>query len=111
MTQERKMNRPCELAIGQVVRSKAGHDKGKVMVVLEQVDAKHVLVVDGDSRPLEKPKKKRVKHLQAFHHVLPLEDARLSKTGFQNAWVRKMLIRFQDKATQTKEESECHLKM
>ena len=105
------MNRPCELAVGQVVRSKAGHDKGDVMVVLELVDAKHVLVVDGDRRPLEKPKKKRVKHLQAFHHVLPLEEERKSKTGFQNARVRKMLMCYQDKATQTKEESECHLKM
>lgn len=111
MTQESNLNRACDLLQGQVVRSKAGHDKGDILMVVAVLDAKHVLVVDGHRRPLERPKKKRVKHLQAFHHVLPLEAASQSPTGFQNAWVRKQLKAFQDKAYRSEEDRECHLKM
>lgn len=47
-----------DLQIGQVVRSKAGRDKGRVFVVVGKFDDQHVLVADGDLRKIEKPKKK-----------------------------------------------------
>ncbi len=53
------MDLTSDLSIGQVVKSRAGRDKGRVFLVLEILDDKHVLVVDGDLRRLEKPKKKR----------------------------------------------------
>ena len=51
--------------VGRVVLSKQGHDQGSWFMVLRSVDEKHVLIVDGRTRKLEKPKKKQTKHLRA----------------------------------------------
>lgn len=55
-----------ELKPGQLVRSRAGRDKGKHYLVLRKLDPKHVLLVDGSSRPLDRPKKKNIAHLQHY---------------------------------------------
>lgn len=55
-----------ELQKGDVVRSLAGHDKGGLFVVLDAIDGEHVLIADGKTRTLEKPKKKKRKHLKAI---------------------------------------------
>lgn len=47
---------------GQVVRSKAGHDKGTYFAVLE-IQGNMALVADGRERLLEKPKRKNLRHL------------------------------------------------
>lgn len=51
------------MTIGRVVKSKAGHDKGRLFVVVGIVDDSHVLICDGRLRPLNKPKIKKLKHL------------------------------------------------
>ncbi|HEY8499236.1 MAG TPA: KOW domain-containing RNA-binding protein [Clostridia bacterium] len=53
-----------EPVIGRVVYSKAGRDKGKILVVVGIIDENFVLVADGSLRPIERPKKKRMKHLK-----------------------------------------------
>ncbi|MGM0652060.1 MAG: KOW domain-containing RNA-binding protein [Bacillota bacterium] len=55
-----------DLKPGQLVRSLAGRDKGKHYLVLEKLDHKHVLLVDGRSRPIARPKKKNIVHLQHY---------------------------------------------
>ncbi len=55
-----------DLKPGQLVRSLAGRDKGKHYLVLEKLDHKHVLLVNGRSRPVERPKKKNIVHLQQY---------------------------------------------
>lgn len=55
-----------ELKPGQLVRSLAGRDKGKHYLVFEKLDYKHVLLVDGRTRPVERPKKKNIAHLQHY---------------------------------------------
>ena len=65
------MDSTRDITVGQVVKSRAGRDAGNVFLVLEIVDDKHVLIVDGDKRPLEKPKKKKIKHLMVYNTVLP----------------------------------------
>lgn len=55
-----------ELKPGQLVRSLAGRDKGKHYLVLQEIDQRTVLLVDGYSRPLAKPKKKNKAHLQHY---------------------------------------------
>lgn len=50
---------------GRVVIAKAGRDKGRAFVVTEIIDDRTVLIADGKSRPLERPKRKNVLHLQA----------------------------------------------
>ncbi|MDI6604388.1 MAG: KOW domain-containing RNA-binding protein [Thermoanaerobacteraceae bacterium] len=57
------------MPIGRIVRSKAGRDKDRVFVVIAEVDDKHVLIADGDLRKIEKPKKKKIIHLQKYNAV------------------------------------------
>lgn len=52
--------------IGQLVTSKAGHDKDKLYVIVAQ-EGEFAYLCDGCQRPPEKPKKKRLKHLQPIN--------------------------------------------
>ncbi|NLY84786.1 MAG: hypothetical protein GX077_00325 [Tissierellia bacterium] len=84
-----------DIAIGQVVKSRAGRDKGRVFLVLEIVDDQHVLIVDGDLRKLENPKRKKLKHLMVYNTVLEEFKEKLnSKMGINNAYIRKLLEPF-----------------
>lgn len=49
--------------IGRVAYSKSGRDEGKYFIILGIVNNDYVYISDGDLRPVEKPKKKKVKHL------------------------------------------------
>ncbi|MGB9812685.1 MAG: RNA-binding protein [Thermovenabulum sp.] len=53
-----------EVELGQLVISKAGRDKGRFMLIVKIIDSQYVLVADGELRRIEKPKKKKIKHLQ-----------------------------------------------
>ncbi len=53
-----------ELSAGDIVYSKAGRDKDKDFIVLEVLDDEYVLIADGDLRKVQKPKKKKIKHLK-----------------------------------------------
>lgn len=50
---------------GMLARSKAGHDIGKVYVIIE-VDDTYVYLADGSIRTLKNPKKKKRKHVQVI---------------------------------------------
>jgi len=51
------------LEVGRVVLAKAGRDKGKAFVVVGLLNEEYVLLADGRSRTIDKPKKKKIKHL------------------------------------------------
>ncbi|GFN36909.1 KOW domain-containing RNA-binding protein [Tepidimicrobium xylanilyticum] len=89
------MDSTSDITIGQVVKSRAGRDKGRVFLVLEILDDKHVLVVDGDLRKLDKPKKKKVKHLTVYNTVLTeLKDKLDNNIKINNAYIRRLLEPF-----------------
>ena len=52
---------------GQLVEPKAGRDAGRYYLVLQVINDKYVLTVDGEVRRLENPKKKNVKHLILYN--------------------------------------------
>lgn len=52
-----------EFKIGQIVISKAGRDKGCAFVICK-IEGEYVFLVDGRLRLIDKPKKKKQKHLQ-----------------------------------------------
>ena len=56
-------------AIGQVVRSAAGRDMGRLLVVLALADDKYALVADGDLRKAASPKKKKFRHLKYTPYI------------------------------------------
>ena len=62
------MERP--ITIGSVVYSRAGRDEGNFFIVYGIVDDSYVLLVDGDIRKLDKPKKKKLKHVKNTGEVI-----------------------------------------
>ena len=83
------------ISIGQVVKSKAGRDKGRIFLVYKVIDNQNVLIVDGDLRKLDNPKKKKIKHLIIYNTILPELEVKLaSKIKINNAYIRKLLEPF-----------------
>lgn len=58
--------------LGQVVLSKAGKDSGSFYAVLKE-EGDFAYIADGKLRKIEKPKKKRIKHLAPTKTVLSTE--------------------------------------
>lgn len=54
-----------ELVIGGYVLSNAGHDLGKCYVIID-IDGEYVYLVDGKIRTLDRPKKKKKKHVRTL---------------------------------------------
>jgi len=78
--------------LGQVVCSKAGRDNGRKFVVVSILDVSYVLVSDGDLRKIEKPKKKKVKHLELTGVVIDSISSKLkNKLKLTNSEIRKAL--------------------
>ena len=67
------MDKTFSLLKGQVVRSKKGRDEGKVYIIMEIIDDDLLLLVDGKLRKLDRPKKKKVKHLYIYKDVIDTE--------------------------------------
>ena len=59
-----------EIVKGSVVIAKAGRDKGRAFAVVELIDPRTALIADGKRRPLERPKRKNLIHLQATKTVV-----------------------------------------
>lgn len=57
-----------EYQIGQVVYSKSGHDQGDVQMICA-IEGEYLLLADGRRRKLEKPKRKKKKHVQPTFYV------------------------------------------
>ena len=53
---------------GMLVKSKAGHDKGYIYVIIS-VKNEYVYLADGALRPLSRMKKKNIRHLQPILSV------------------------------------------
>lgn len=78
--------------LGRVVLSKAGRDKDKVFVILSVLDDKYVYITDGSLRNVDKPKKKKIKHL-AFTNVVAdeIKNLLMSSEKVSDAMIRKIL--------------------
>ena len=68
-----------EIALGQLVIPRAGRDKGRVMIVVRIIDSDYVYIADGDLRKVEKPKKKKIKHLKVLNKISKDISLRLAK--------------------------------
>lgn len=81
------MDNTFSLFKGQVVRSKKGRDEGKVFVVIDIIDKDYLYLVDGKLRKLDRPKKKKVKHLYIYKDIIDLDLKDLNDT-----YIRKKLL-------------------
>ena len=55
------MNEPD---LGMIVTAKAGRDRGKRFIIVGCFDETHVLIADGNTRTIARPKKKKVMHVR-----------------------------------------------
>jgi len=81
---------------GQIVFSKSGRDKGMAFVVLS-VDGEYLYLADGKLRPKDKPKKKKLKHVQPTNTV----NAMVAGSGVKllDSDLRKAIAEFRDKSS------------
>ncbi len=81
-----------DISLGQVVYSKAGRDSKRKFIILSIIDESYVLISDGDLRRIEKPKKKKIKHLELTGNI-PETIAQKLSTGQKvgNSDIRKAL--------------------
>ncbi len=76
---------------GDFGRSKKGHDKGRLYVVTGISKNGEVLLCDGSIRPLAKPKKKNIIHVQPVIHIdekykeMCLQNGRFHDEGIKRA--------------------------
>ena len=70
-----------ELKEGMLVKSLAGHDKGRIYVI-SRGDGEYVYLLDGDRRILGQEKKKNRRHVQLIKVMcpLPLSDEKIKET-------------------------------
>lgn len=84
-----------DITIGQVLKSKAGRDKGRVFLVLDIIDAQYVSIVDGDLRKLDNPKRKKIKHLSIYNTILNDFRKKIKNDIMINdAYIRELLESF-----------------
>ena len=60
---------------GMLAYVRAGRDEGRAVLIREVLDENFVMIVDGDMRKLDSPKKKKLKHLK----LSPKLDSALQK--------------------------------
>lgn len=91
-----------DTTLGQVVKSKAGRDAGKKFVIIEVIDKSYVQISDGDLRRIEKPKKKKVKHLELTGEIIESINEKLKmKIKVSNSDIRKALSALEDNKNDT----------
>ena len=74
-----------EITVGTIVFSKAGRDKGNIFLTLD-VKKGYAFIADGYTRKVEKPKKKKLIHLQRTNKVYEIDSCVIT-----NSQVRKIL--------------------
>lgn len=79
------------LEVGRVARSLQGRDAGRFFVVVEVADEQYVLLADGLTRKIARPKKKKIKHLQAKPVRMDDLEALRARGVLQDATLRRFL--------------------
>lgn len=87
-----------EYQIGQIVYSKDGHDKGEAMMIFS-IDGGYLYLVNGKTRKLAKPKRKKIIHVQPTHYVdVDMAEKLIRNEYILDADIRKALKSYQLKA-------------
>ncbi|MGL6197640.1 MAG: KOW domain-containing RNA-binding protein [Lachnospiraceae bacterium] len=59
--------------VGMLVKSKAGHDVGRLYVIIGP-EGEYLYLSDGHFRPLSKPKRKNQKHIQVINKKIDMQN-------------------------------------
>lgn len=83
-----------EFTTGQIVFSKSGHDKGGAFIVIA-LEEEYLYIADGKRRTLEKPKRKKIKHVQKTNYVdIELKERLENRSQILNADIVKALKKY-----------------
>lgn len=82
--------------IGMLAKSKAGHDKGMIYVILSS-DEEYVYLVDGRLRTMGSAKKKKKKHVQPICRTYDVSDA-------DDVAIKRILKEYREKEGKKEEE-------
>lgn len=83
-----------EISEGSIVRSIAGRDKGGLFIVLSR-EGEYVFLANGELRKVDRPKRKKLKHIQGTNSVSEFVQNKISTVGkVTNSEVRKALAEF-----------------
>lgn len=81
--------------IGQIVKVLRGKDENSYAVIIEIVDDRFVMIVDGDKRRFDQPKKKNVLHLELQPAISSEVTSSLLETGrVTNAKLRYVIQKY-----------------
>lgn len=82
---------------GNLAKSLAGHDKGKIYMIIRE-EKEMVYLADGKNRPIERPKCKRKKHIQPIYQ----KEVSFSQIGEsqikQNEAIKRVIQQYQKAA-------------
>lgn len=78
--------------IGKIVYSTAGRDKGKYFIVIGILNDEYVYISDGELRKVEKPKKKKIKHIRITNITAEeIRESLLLSQKVSNKQIKKVL--------------------
>ena len=79
---------------GQLVISKAGRDKGRILIILH-INSDYVYIADGKTRKIEQPKVKKKKHVQIVNYIDKILKEKLeSSEKINNSDIRKAIEKY-----------------
>ena len=78
-------------SLGDKVCSTAGRDAKKCFFVVEILDEQYVLISDGKTHKVEKPKKKKIKHLSFEGFSEEINQKLINNVALTNPAVHKAL--------------------
>ena len=77
---------------GMLAWSRAGHDK-ETLYVIVKTEGEYVYLSDGRLKPVDHPKKKKIRHIQIVRQI-PEELLGLNIVTIKNEEIRKAIRRF-----------------
>lgn len=91
-TTEKTMNEPIHA--GSLIRCTAGRDKGTYFVVVGVLEPPFVQISDGRTRKVQKPKLKKLKHMEYIAGPEEEITHRLGNKTLTNSVLRKYLFQY-----------------
>lgn len=76
--------------LGSIVISVSGRDKSRIFIIVGVLDEEHVAIADGRLRKIEKPKKKKLKHLRVIDNACSEAQTLLQQNKLTNDTAAKI---------------------
>ncbi len=86
--------------VGDIVLSKMGRDSGRHYIIMD-VEGNYACICDGDRHKVDKPKKKKLKHIKSTGEASDYIAGKLAEgTKVTNAELRRAVLEFEEISTQ-----------